>query len=167
MTQEPTQAPLGVPPAAAPPPRKGRRGLDRWVKLAFLLIVLGWVGWQGVGWYFGPSLPVDFTADLPGAMRQAQAQGRNVLVVVYSRPPSEDYKTLALQRMSKPRSREAMRRSNVIVVRTTSGDASARQFNVTTTPTLLLLGPDGREIRRHVGGIGETDFPLFLEGEPP
>jgi thioredoxin-related protein len=42
----------------------------------------------------------------------------------------------------------------------------AERFDVVAYPTLLLLDPDGKEIRRHVGYLGVDSTAIFMSVNP-
>jgi thioredoxin 1 len=44
------------------------------------------------------------------------------------------------------------------------GETLANEFRVKAYPTLMLLGPDGKEIDRHVGFLGPEDFIEVIRG---
>jgi hypothetical protein len=150
-------------PAAAPPTTK----TDRYVKLGFLIVTVGIVGWLIVQPHI--SFPMrGWDTDLQAALTQAAAESRSVVAMVYDSPQNLAYSKLR-EVVSKAGNREAMQKANVICVhvRLDSDDPLAKQFEIKEFPTTLLIGSDGKAISRWTGYIGEVAFRQeFLQGEP-
>lgn len=136
-----------------------RSGMDRWVKIGFLAVLVA----GGLGVYMvqrrGPQLK-DWGEDLPSALAQAQEEGRKVLLLAMSYPPSQIARTLATTTI--PKNVKAIRQHNLILVKITLSSslrsATARQYHIKKLPTMLLLDPKGNELNRREGLIGEVEF---------
>ena len=100
--------------------------------------------------------------DLPEAMRQAKEGDSNVVVLFVTKPPSETGRRLRDTTLSKEANTQALTDGNfvAVMVRVPRSRRSeiASEFNVTEFPTTLILSPEGEELNRREGKIGETDF---------
>ena len=143
-------------------------GTDRWVKIGFLAVLV--VG--GLAVYIvqrsGPQLK-DWGKDLPSALARAQKEGRKVLLLAKSQPPSEIFRQLTATTIRK--NAKAIKQHNLILVKITLSSslqsATARQYRIKTLPTTLLLDPKGKELKRREGFIGEIEFRDFLDPNRP
>lgn len=155
-------------PAAesTPAPQGGKSKMDKYVKLGFLAAVIIIVGVISYRQYLGPQPPGEWRGDLPAALEQAAKENRDVVVLFYQRPPSEEYKHLIELTLSKPRNLDALAKSHDILVVSapSSEDPLVKKYNITVWPTTLLLAPDGHEITRREGFIAEMDLIDFLKG---
>ena len=146
-------------------PAKSAR--DRYVKLGFLVVALLIVG----GLIILPHLTKPLRGwddDLDAALEQAAAEDRKIVAVLYDTPQNQNYDRLR-GILQKGGNIEALEAADVIRVhaRVDKDDALVRRFKVTTFPTTLLIGPDGKVITRWTGYIGEVAFRQnFLQGEP-
>lgn len=144
----------------APPATKGKR--DVLVKLAFVVVLAagGALIWRlqrrdpKLGW----------PTDLDAALRQAKKDDRQVIVFLMSvsLPPGGDAEWNIRNTLAKKANRDAISQGGVICVQVrldaTLKSETARKYRITKLPTMLLLGPDGKERNRREGKIGETDF---------
>jgi len=150
-------------PTAPPPATK----TDRYVKLGFLIVTVGIVGWLIVHPHISRPMK-GWGTDLQAALAQGQAEGRSVVAMVYDSPQNQAYGKLR-KVVAKPGNREAMQKANVIRVhaRLSTNDDSAKRLDITELPTTLLIGPDGKTITSWTGYIGEVAFRQeFLQGKP-
>lgn len=97
--------------------------------------------------------------DLDKALEQARTQQRNVLVFFTSSPKSltarqliqttlrKNVRTIAQQRVVKVN----------VSLDTVNCDLAAR-YKISSLPTFVLLSPEGKELNRREGFVGEVDF---------
>jgi len=136
-----------------------RSGTDRWVKIGFIGVLVA----VGLAVYMmqrrGPQLR-GWGEDLPSALAQAQEEGRKVLLLAMSHPPSQIGRTLATTTI--PKNGKAIKEQNLILVKITLSSslrsATATQYRIKRLPTMLLLDPKGNELSRREGAIGEVEF---------
>ncbi len=97
--------------------------------------------------------------DLDKALEQARARQRNVLVFFTSSPKSAIARRLIQTTLHK--NAGAMAKERVIKVNvsldTVNSDLAAR-YKISSLPTFVLLSPEGKELNRREGFVGETDF---------
>ncbi len=142
-----------------------RSGKNRKVGLVFLLIA---VVVFAVVFYSQRELPLPgggfkwIDDDLPRAMRLAKERNSNVVALFVGKPPSQADRWLRDNTLSEEGNGKALADGNFIavMVRVPAGrrEQVAEQYDVTKFPTTLILSPDGDELKRMVGKIGETDF---------
>jgi len=150
------------PPAAAAGKRKS--SVDRWVKLGFVVVFLGVVGAVTYLQLRGPML--GWPDDLDKALAQAQRENRRVVVLVRSFPASSTCKRMVQTTLTKSENRAALKEGNFILVEIRfARDADwAKRYEVSRTPTMLVIGPDGERFHKKEGFIGETAFrDVFLK----
>lgn len=138
--------------------------IDRWVKLGFLAVLLGAMVWITYHQLRGPSL--GWPTDLNQALAQAKAENRRVVVFVRSFPIGEQDKWMIAGPLSKPGNREALEKGNFLLVELVLDKSAdwAKRYGVTTTPTTLVIAPDGDSFHKQEGKIGELAFRQeFLE----
>jgi hypothetical protein len=147
----------GTPPTVAP--RKST-GADRWVKLGFLVVASGIVFfiWRSLR---NPSMP-GWGDDLDAALVQARAEKRRIVVFFMNRPPGELDRWNRDSIIRKPGNQQALRNGNFIRVTiqlpSDLQSEPAKRYKLKKLPTLILLGPDGKELNRREGRLGELDF---------
>jgi len=144
---------------AGAPSGRGRTK-DRRVKMGFLaaVIVAGAVVY--LHQRAGPALP-DWGTDLPAALQQAQTENRPVLVFFLTSPPSTTARDMADKTLQRPQNRQAIEKGKFIRVKVTVGSMDsdvARKYALKALPTMMVLGPQGKELNRREGFIGELDF---------
>jgi len=152
---------------ATSPKAASKTKSDRYVKLGFLVVTLGIVGWLIVNPYISRSLP-GWDEDLQAALETAKAENRKIVLLAYDTPQNHNYGKLR-KIVEKPDNREALERANVLRVhlRMDADDLTARKYKITQFPTTLLIGPDDKVITCWVGYIGEAAFRThFLAGKP-
>ena len=139
-----------------PPAPRGR--WDRWVKLVFLLAVvaIGIFVWLS---YRTPPL-AGFSSDLEGAIEKAKAEGRNIVLLFINNPASTQDRFLMDRIIAKRDNLQALEKGNYLRVRRSTSLRSelARRYKLTQLPTVLLLGPNGQELNRREGSVGEIEF---------
>jgi len=139
-----------------------RPGKNKKVAMAFLLVAIVGAGviycshrelHAPLGW---------IDDDLPEAMRLAKQRSANVVVFFVAIPPSEAGRWLRDGTLSKEPNTQALKDGNfvAVMVRVPRNRRSeiASEFDVTEFPTTLILSPEGEELNRREGKIGETDF---------
>lgn len=138
-----------------------RPGKNKKVALAFLLVAI--IG-AGVIYCSHRELrpPPGFGDDLAEAMRLAKERNANVVVLFVAKPPSETCRRLRNTTLSKEANTKALTNGNfvAVMVRVPASRRSeiASEFDVTEFPTTLILTPEGEELNRQVGMIGEAPF---------
>ncbi len=107
--------------------------------------------------------------DLPAALKQAAASGKNVLVVFTGSdwcPPCIALKKNVLSKADFAEYAKANfvlveldfpRRKQLPAALRAANDKLAAQYKVTGFPTTLALSPDGKELARVVGGVANLD----------
>ncbi len=107
--------------------------------------------------------------DLPAALKEAAASGKNVLVVFTGSdwcPPCIALKKNVLSKADFAAYAEANyvlveldfpRRKQIPAALRAANDKLAAQYKVTGFPTTLALSPDGKELARIVGGVANLD----------
>ena len=148
------------------PDKKAAR--DKWIKLGFLGAIL--VALLVV--YLLQSRDIEvkgWGTDLPAALAKAKTEDRDVLILFVNAPPSATARKIQQKIIPKPANTKAVTNGNFVPV-TVSLDGGleadlAKQYKLKALPTLMILGSDGTERRRHEGNIGEVPFrQAFLEG---
>jgi hypothetical protein len=147
----------GIPPA--PGPRKSK-GADRWVKLGFLVVAAGIVVF--IWWSLrNPSMP-GWDDDLDAALVQARDENRKVVVFFMSKPPGTIDRWNWDNILIKEGNQKALADGKFLRVKMqVSSDLQsepAKRHKLKKLPTLILLGPDGKELNRREGKLGELDF---------
>jgi len=138
-----------------------RPGKNKKVALAFLLVAI--IG-AGVLYCSHTELrpPPGFGDDLAEAMRLAKERNTNVVVLFVAKPPSETCRWLRNTTLCQEANTQALKDGDfvAVMVRVPSSRRSeiADEFDVTEFPTTLILSPEGEELSRREGKIGETDF---------
>ena len=142
--------------------QKPRPNKDKLVKAGFLLLVVVLVVYIQYSQRKGPKLQ-GWREDLPSALQQAQREKKPVLVFFMSRPPGENDHFIANTTIAN--NSAALKQSGCILVRVAvSGLSSdiAKEYQLTSTPTLMLLDSAGKEISRRIDRVGETDLPKWI-----
>jgi len=136
---------------------------DRWVKLGFLLVAIATVA---VIWWIqrNPPMLADWADDLSTALDQARREDRRVLVFFMHSPPGQTERWLVSNTI--PKNDKHIKGGNYIAVKASVSknlkDELAEQYGIREVPTLLILDPQGKEIGRRTGRVGEIDFGRFL-----
>jgi thioredoxin-related protein len=104
---------------------------------------------------------------LDEAVQQARDENRNLLVLFVSEPPSAMDRKLRDGTLSKKANIDAVREGNFVAVMVrVSRDGREglfEEYDIKALPTTVIVSPDGHEIARREGFIGETNFRnLFL-----
>ena len=109
----------------------------------------------------GGELP-DWPANLNIAFAQAKAEDRPVLLLLTALPPSLDARNLGAGSIRK--GTQAIKEGRFItrLVQSKKSDP-AKKYEVKDFPTLIIFAPDGRELDRRSGFVGEMDFKDFLK----
>lgn len=109
-----------------------------------------------------------WSGDLSQTLQTARAEDRPVLALFVRKPPSQTAKTIARHAIQ-PANVEAVEKGRFlpVVVTTDSNQEPATTYGIEEFPTLLVLSPQGKEVLRHEGLIGEVPFRQeFLEQAP-
>lgn len=142
--------------------RRPKRATDMRGKLAFLVVAALLAG--VVYWYLqqGKTILRDWPDDLAKALRQAKAENLRVLAFFVSSPPSETTLRMARTTLKKSHNQRAIASGGFLRVKvsldTSLKSDTARRHKITKLPTMLILGPDGKELNRREGMIGEVPF---------
>ncbi|NQU75904.1 MAG: hypothetical protein HQ546_06285 [Planctomycetes bacterium] len=150
----------------SPSPVKGRA--DRYVKGAFLLVVLAVVGWAVVRQYTDRGLK-GWGSDLSGALVKATQQNQKVVALIYDNKADDDYQRMVSITLDRDGNKKALDEAGFIRVcaRLSRDNPLAIKYNLRKYPTTLLIGPGGELITSWTGYIGELDFrKKFLKGQP-
>lgn len=101
--------------------------------------------------------PQGWNGDLQGALQRAGESNRRVVVNFSSPncPPCSRMKQDVLGRASVG---AALRDYECVMVDTQADPRVVGQYAITGTPTTLVMEPDGRQVARHVGYLGEAEF---------
>ena len=132
--------------------------VDRRIKIVFLAVVL--VG-AAVVYVLQRRTPgFDWPGDLDKALKQARDQKRRVLVFFTASPKSATARRLIQTTLYK--NAQAMAKERVIKVNvsldTELKSATAVRYKISSLPTFVLLSPEGKELNRREGFVGEVDF---------
>jgi hypothetical protein len=134
---------------------KGRH--DKKVKLGFLAVGLAVAG---VVLYYqlrGPMM--GWSGDLNGALAQAKAQDKRVLLFVRAFPSTPIQKQLIETTFSTLENRKVIERDLITVELRFSADADwAKRYGVTTAPAVVVISPDGKQFHRQDGNMGQGPF---------
>ncbi len=157
MTQTPSQ---GGPLPQEPAPQRPRRpAIDRWVKIGFLIVLVGagltlWL-WQRRD----PQL-TGWGRDLSVALQQAKVGNRTVLVFFTDTPMSWEDKHAVKNVITTARTASALNKLACVRVHLSIDDnkAEARTYKIESTPTYLLLDSSGKELRRLSGLTNDVTF---------
>ncbi len=133
--------------------------MDRRVKIAFLAVA----AIVGLCIYLlqrkGPELK-GWATNLDKAMKQARAQKQRVLVFFTGSPKSVPARRLIQKTLHK--NAGAMAKERVIKVNisldTGLKSGPAVRYKISSLPTFVLLSPEGKELNRREGFVGEVDF---------
>jgi hypothetical protein len=149
---------------SAPASQSGKAKRDRWVKIAFLAVtvVVALVVWR---LQVSPPILAGWMEDLDKARREARDGNRRILLLFIHDRPSDDDRFVATKTLATNDSRiEAGRFLRVKATVPSSMDTPlAKQYGVRSTPTILMLDPNGGELGKRLWGrIGESDFADWL-----
>jgi len=133
---------------------------DRWVKIGFLVVavVIAAVVWK---YLQNDTILKSWPEDLGAALADARQTNRRVLVFFISNPPNTDAVRTANDTIAKPQNQKAIQEGNFARVKVTvnSPDSDlARRYKLTRLPTMMILAPDGTELNRREGVVGEVPF---------
>ena len=98
--------------------------------------------------------------DLDKALEQARARQRNVLVFFTGSPKSDTARRLiqtTLRKNVRSIAKQQVVKVNVSLDRELNSDLAAR-YKISSLPTFVLLSPEGKELNRREGFVGEGDF---------
>ncbi len=150
--------PMSEPSDSHPPSAKRRT--DRRIKLGFLAVALVAAG---VVFYLQLRPPKGiWSQGLPQGLQKARAENRRLLVLFTSSPPGETARRMEQTTLRKAHNRKAIRDGKFVCVRVTLDTAlrseTARRYRIRKLPTMLILSPEGGELNRREGMIGEVPF---------
>lgn len=141
------------------PPKQPRSRTDRWIKMGFLAVavVVGVIIWRWQG--RDPEL-VGWGTDLNAALQVAKDKRTKVVVFFTRAPMGYEDKRVAKSCIRRPLTINALRHLGYrkVHLTTRAHKQYAKQFDVTETPTILLLDPDGKVVKRHEGFITDLVF---------
>ncbi|MCE5276724.1 MAG: hypothetical protein ABFD92_06595 [Planctomycetaceae bacterium] len=119
-----------------------------------------------------PMPPGDWIVETnPAAvLPKAKEQNRKVLMFFASKPWLQGSNEEFMINVTLTKNRQNIAKANVICVYVPVGNLQdspvAKEFRITQLPTSLLLSPNGIEIRRGEGRIGQSDFnKIVLDGQ--
>ena len=162
-------------PSAAqtpPPAAKRHRPHDRWVKLGFLVVAVGIAGFL---YFRGRKLPAprDWldAKDLTAALQVAKDQDRHVVVLFVRHPMSQLAEDVIKKVINKQENQTAVKDGHFVAVMVRGPSAELReQYRLSEFPTLMILDPSGREIKRREGLDARPEVPFrseFLKLDSP
>ena len=133
---------------------------DRWVKIGFLIVavVIGTVIYL---YLQNDTLLKGWPEDLIAALADAKQTNRRVLVFFIGNPPNADAIQNANFALSKPQNQLAIQKGKFARVKVTLNSLDsdlARRYKLTRLPTMMILAPDGKELNRREGVVGEVPF---------
>jgi hypothetical protein len=133
---------------------------DRWVKIGFLVVavVIGTVIYL---YLQNDTLLKGWPEDLSAALADAKQTNRRVLVVFVGNPPNADAVRNADFALGKPQNQQAIQDGKFARVKVTVNSLDsdlARRYNLNRLPTMMILAPDGSELNRREGVVGEVPF---------
>lgn len=107
----------------------------------------------------GPRLE-GWTDRLDAALNQGRRENRPLLVFFMGSVPGATARRLAGGTLEKSANREAIADGRFIKVKVMLSSASelAGRYKITELPTMVLLSPEGNELNRRSGFIGEVPF---------
>ena len=139
-------------------PRTGKS--DRWVKIGFVMVAAVVGIWIYIN-FQTETFMKGWPEDLNGALADANQTNRRVLAVFISNPPNAEAVENAEYAFDKPLNKAAIEKGKFARVKVTvnnlDGDI-ARQYQLTHLPTMMILAPDGKELNRREGVVGEVPF---------
>lgn len=135
------------------------RSADRRIKIVFLAVVIAAAGVVYVVLQ-RRTVGFDWPGNLDKALKQARAQKRRVLVFFTASPKSATARRIIQTTLDK--NAGAMGKARVIKVNisldTELKSSPAVRYKISSLPTFVLLSPDGKELNRREGFVGEVDF---------
>jgi hypothetical protein len=117
-----------------------------------------------------PVLNRDWPQGLAEKLEQARTENRPVLVFFMAHPPGEITRRMLDTTLRKRKNRDAITEGNFIRVRHELDESLdselAIRYRIKRLPTMLTLAPNGSELNRREGFIGEVEFRSeFVSGE--
>ena len=158
QVEDPPTDPAGKTTPARPKAPRGRR--DMIIKLGFLAVAIV----VAVIIYFvqrqGPSLPSGWSDNLDTTLKRAKSTQRRVVVCFVERPPNPDTKKLIEITFSKEGNRTALKEGKFLPAMVDWKPEYKLLFKVKREdlPVTLILSPEGKELNRRTGYIGEVPF---------
>ena len=144
--------------AAERPARK-----NRLVIAGFLAVAVGLVAFNVVKGRSVPA-PRNWGEDLKAALDLGKAEGRQIVVLFVRHPASQMARDLIRYTIAKPDNRNAITEGNFVPVmvrlRGDSKNELMSEYKLKNMPTLILLSPDGEEIRRLEGQATKPEVPF-------
>ena len=141
------------------PVRTGRKAIDHRAKLAFLAVAAV----AAVCIYLlqreGPELK-GWATGLDEALKQAKAENRRVLVFFSASSKSTTARRLiqtTLRKNVQIIARERVVKVNVSLDTELKSDLAVC-YKISSLPTFVLLSPEGKELNRREGFVGEVSF---------
>ena len=112
----------------------------------------------------------DWPKGLPEKLQQAKQEDRRVLAFFVAHPPGQTTRQMVRTTLAKRKNRDAITEGNYIRVRQQLDESLdselAQRYQITRLPTMLILAPDGTELNRREGFVGEVEFrTAFLTGD--
>ena len=142
-------------------PARSRSKSDRWVKIGFVVVaaVVAFIVWRTVR---QPKLPGWIPLD--EAVEKARKENRPI-VVLFMNHPISDGDRWNIEIIAKSANRKAIEEGNFIRAKaqlsTALDSETARRHRIKVLPTVLVLEPEGEELKernRREGRLGEVDF---------
>ena len=140
------------------------RPLSPKAKSVFAVLLVLIVGFIIMRQRFLPEPKGWINNDLPKAQELARNEGRNLLILFVESPPSDRDRKLRRGTLGKGDNIRAVRDYNLVAVMVRVDRKNRQELMETyklsrdALPALLILDPEGNELARDEGGIGETAF---------
>jgi thioredoxin 1 len=110
--------------------------------------------------------------DLSSGMKRAKAEKKTIFLDIWAEwcPPCQKLKKDVFP---KAKAQAALKKVVATSVMTETKDHKpvgegpkvAEQYKLEAYPTLIMLDADGKELRRHIGYMGEDELVKFIEGK--
>ena len=152
-------------PTASQSPSK-KSPWDRRIKTGFLVVTIALAIVIWLNQRQGPQL--QWSKDLQSILRLAERENRRVLILFRGKFPNEETRNLIKMVLTSGDSTSAMQKGKFLCVQVELDNelqsAVAKKYSVKKLPTMIIMGSDGKELKRHVGymALGEF-FGTFLK----
>jgi len=126
-------------------------------KMIFLAVVAVAVVVIYISQQSGVELP-DWPGDVDKALAQGKSEDRRILLFFAGKSPSEEARWMSRKTLAKNRSRIKKDKLICVLVRGGRNTETAKRYKVSALPTFILLDPQGNELNRRIGRVGEVAF---------
>ena len=156
--------------ASSARPRKS--SADRWVKLGFLVVLLG----AGAAVYWlqrkTPDLSARWSRDLDATLVQARQENVRVLVFLHTRRADHDTRRMISESLKHDLVLKAVERRKclqaVVEVEGPLSPDLAKRYNLKSLPAVVVLSPEGKVLVGQEGFVGPADIQgMLVKTDPP